>query len=535
MPDINPSFRPEDRAVASFTRPKGAKNATSVAMTNPQNRLTNYFSAAPRAQRGAPDKPEERVVEEIEVQSKFHVMVGGGKRTLTAEHDLAKQIILDKQVAARITHSKFFAISQATPDIPTPQGPEASLPQEIISLVEDDEVVTQEPGYLSPQGSVAELIDVSSPPSSPDASDVEDSGSLADDSSDDDVENIPSPQRPARQFTRYAMDLTLMPALSQRLSPPIPTPRSPTPKRVVRRHSAEVLPLEDGTNVLNSQATSEGSSQSTSTSTDVPSASSLTPSFIVTPLAKFVYAPPTEAVDDNNPSPSTPPRQGASSQSQTSISDSSWGPDLQDIFSPTRSEAESMSSDIPSPERSRSQSKGKARGTFDDQDDDDVDVYLTPRKGKKTAEDHPDEISDDGDDDEVYFVGQRTASERKASVEAKWREKWAFPGPSAMKRKTDAISPRSEPQTKRFTHGNNQRETSPSPPERPRNQDSVRPRQKPRTSLPFPINASQTLRKPIPRRNATSFPAPTIGTKKKASGEDSATNKTLDLDSFRHQ
>lgn len=382
------------------------------------------------------------------------------------------------KLARSTTTSKFFGASQnnthsVVADPPTPSLPD---PPVIISLVDENEdIVTQEDGYLSPTKSVAELIDVSSPPSSrepsPDFSDGENPYS-----SSDDVDDVPSPQHARRIFTENHASQSVIYLYTPNPSyTTFPTPLSPSPTTSQIRPGPANLPgsattVNDEPNIASIRLSQE----SLSTETDSQSScetpfldptvdemhidSSLnaqhfnhTTVDVLTPLARFAYAPaprangaeidPTGAsIASTTLSLNTPPR-AFLSQTLPPAS-SSWGPDLQDLFSPARSDAESITlgSDVPSPERAGpSRPHRKLRTPSPHDSEDEVDLFLTPRKEIKYSRGSDvEDVPDEEDCDEPVFLGARTASARKNSVEEKWREKWALPAPSFTKRKVSA-------------------------------------------------------------------------------------------------
>lgn len=402
------------------------------------------------------------------------MIVGGGKRTLTSEHDFAQQLLREREqakLARRATTSKFFGASQSNTPSTAADSPTPSLPDPhptIISLVEEaEDVVTQEAGYLSPTKSVVDLIDVSSPPSSrepsPDFSDGEDSYS-----SSDDADDVPSPQHARRVFVDNPTTQSVIYIQTPHPSyVSFPTPQSPS-RMVSRTLSGPIDWPGSATTIINEPNIASIRSSQASSSPGIGSQSLLeshTTSFIrhatedmyinsspdgpsldrtadvPTPLARFAYAPPrassAEMAPTNDPvagttmSLNTPPR---TVPSQTLPS---WGPDLQDLFSPARSEVESviLGSDVPSPER---YTRSKTPSPHDS--DDEVDVFLTPQKESNISRGSDvEDVLDEEECDEPVFLGVRTASARKNSVEVKWREKWALAAPSFTKRKVSPI------------------------------------------------------------------------------------------------
>lgn len=396
------------------------------------------------------------------------VTIGGGKRTLTAEHDLAKQILREREQAKVVrpaVTSKFFSASKVDNPNPPKSSPALSVsePQSLLAAaacVDEDDLVPQEEGYYSPTGSVAELIDVSSPPSSREPSpepfdEPHDDASPSNSADDDDV---PSPQRDRQLTVYYPLDQAVTPIApisgldSSYFS--FPTPHHPY--RTYINHYKTTKSDKDtddepniaGIKLSQGSSFTSGHSQTLRTATrgdsaademhidvftDEPKSAQIArPEYVSQPyLSPSNRSSTTVSSNEAILAPDTPHRAGQSMLTP------SWGPDLQDLFSPARSEAESVAlgSEVASPDARRARSKSRSIA------DEDEDVFLTPRHNKIDpiyAGNH--DFFDINDPADITDIESDAAASGKSSVEAKWREKWALPLLPLTKRKVNSAT-----------------------------------------------------------------------------------------------
>lgn len=297
-------------------------------------------------------------------------------------------------------------------------------------------MVTQELGYRSPGATYSEIIDVSSPPSSRESSPEPDSDHNPDIFGVED-DDIPSPQL-VRQLRIYSQP---------DVDAPLPAPSFPTPitqvRETARLYGLE-RPVRDATNdnKIYHQPSNE---------TDV-SLFACTPEsrMVDTPVTPSRHRASNDVRDDVDheqveseyqltPSASSPSRRGPITTASTNASfvktpthardskgkapsaaDAQWGPDLQDLFSPARSDVSSVI-EVASPEAP----SRRARKVSSEHDED---IFFTPEKKQpSTSFDAGFEV-----DDSEYTVTKNDAT-RKESVEAQWREKWSYPSQSKRK------------------------------------------------------------------------------------------------------
>ena len=242
----------------------------------------------------------------------------------------------------------------------------------------------------------------------------------------------------------------------------------------------------------------------------------------------------------------TPPR----SQQRTRPRSPSWGPDLQDMFSPARSEIDSviLGSEVSSPV-TRIKAKPES---WDPPDYRDVEDFRTPgpQSVQKLADD---EGLDVEDEDDLLSVPAC-----KDSLEAKWREKWVNTTSLLSKRKVrslswtlmlgeladmnstcattqqEAISPRKAPYPKRSSQpGVGLSTRSPSPSAHMSSTTSARASTGPRRSWPLLGTSVQNrMRKPLSRRNGAAILVPASGQQLRPRNLEVL---PLDLNAFKHK
>lgn len=458
--------------------------------------LCRFFTAAASGTTSKKTSGESGSIEELSTHpAKENIILqkilsgtSSGRRTLTSEHDLSRREFNSKIVG---TKSKFFNTSNAPENLspPTP-----SPPAEELTLTDEDEdegdndLVTQELGYISPNSSfVGEIVDVSSPPCSRDGSlEPEELGFSDDDKEgeEDEEEDIPSPQliRQLRinsqpQFSSLAFGAT---------ADVFPTPTTPAPVNDVQPSRddsddvfgtnvsiAQRLTLFPVPNISRTHVSSRHDTEEDEVSDDTRDAGSNIPlpehersvqaQKTECDLQAFKYDP--RAVSSQlQPDPfSSQPLSTIPSTSQATTSSScedintdtdkpqlaSWGPDLADFFTQSQglSEKETGSEGqddddvgIVTPRANRRRTSNNHAGD----DNEEEDLILSPERMRIRK--YPREDDEDVDDDvdleveSAISVEERTDEDRKMSVEGMWREKWSNPLPSLLRQAKRKVS-----------------------------------------------------------------------------------------------
>lgn len=339
---------------------------------------------------------------------------------------------------------------------------------------EEEDLVTQELGYISPDSSfVGEIVDVSSPPCSRDVSPEPEELGLSDGEEDEEneEEDVPSPQ--------------LMRQLRINSQPQFSS--------LEFGGTADVFPTPHNSTQSNDPLLSRGDDVDDVFSNNLSIAQKLTlfalpnaPAHVTAsrdeieeddvfeeiqnpnkpvhrhdsaaPTAKcdiqsFRYTPSVSSAHQAHSASQQSLSGPSTSQSSTLSSDedpdvvedtsppTSWGPDLADFFTQSQrssdNEVASESHDDDDLEIITPRANRRRTYTYQSEEDEEEDILLSPERARIRTypRDEDGDIDVDLDGESVISVQPKSDEERKIAIESKWREKWSNPGPSQTKRK----------------------------------------------------------------------------------------------------